>query len=750
MANKTLLSLTSTPTVGLSQTFPSSDNTRIIQLNPQVNQGFAGSVVIEGSFASVPGNSDYTQIMSVTFTGHTDTLTLEVESNAPTIRARVVTSTQGAIAVYADSADRAISGGQGATPATARVDSANRVAGNGNNFKINSVVIPSITSDDVVYANDFGLTLTQLIDGTGGANGFQTKIGSGVITADEGDVNLLTGTDDYGLTTVDLEKLADINVTATEVNRLAGITTNVQSQINTITATLGMALTGVSTSATTIDAFFDTASAGVTLTELDNLDGLTADAGDLNALTGSAGTFSAVDLSKLGSVTASAAELSALSGWTGSSTDLNALSGLTASNSDINAITGLNAAGVTTTQLAYLSGLTENVQNALNTIPNLSGLTASVSDLNTIAGVFSGTGAYSSQITGTEINYLNGLTGNIQTQLNNKRDIGVSIGISEISGASISTTELNYLQGSTSNIQAQIDALGASTITTTSSPSFTNPIFIANGSAAAPGLGFIAPNNTTGFYLFGANGIGMTVGGNRFMTMDGTDVVVGNGATNGSPTLKGVGFGVTDPAYTFNNDSDTGVYWAGVDNLGLSAGAESMMTLDAANDVITMGGTVANNNEVVMDGVFAGEKMLGRATLQSGSVSGSTGQTTLYTVPTGRSVIVTKIYVRLTNVTNFVDGSLLRMNIGFGGAFDELVDNTNNTTIFNPGSYAFNTVGQVMPLGVGDNTFPAISGSSGADFQVLASGAALQADVAALAGADDFDMEVIVFGHEFL
>lgn len=748
MANKVLIQQNSVVQPYPAQNFPGSDSIRIVQFNPQVGQGFSGSVVIEGSFAAQPGNNDFNQILSATFTGHTNNLTLEVQSNAPTIRARIVTSTQGAIAVFADSADRSIQGSQGANPATVLVDSPNRVAGTGQTFKINSVVVPSITSDDVIYANDFGLTVTDLLDGTNGATGKQDKIGNGVITADETDVNLLTGMATYGLTGADLQKLADVNATAAELNRTIGATSDLQSQINALSLSIPASLSGITTSAATIDGFFDAASV-VSISDLNQLDGLTASSADLNALTGSVGTFNAVDLAKLGDITASAVEINALTGFTGNSTDLNGIVGLTTSSADLNAITGLAGTGVTATQLGFLNGLTQNVQAALASLPSLAGLTASVNDLNVLTGIFSGSSGYPAPVTVTEIGYLNGLVGNIQNQLNNKRDIGVAIGVAEISGASITTTELNYLQGATSNIQAQIDAISTGAITP-SGGTFTGPIYIANGSAANPGLGYTTPNNTTGFYLFGANGIGLSVAASRFMSLDGTDVVIGNGVTNGSPTLKGVGMSVSDPAYAFNNDEDSGMYWAGVDAVGISAGAEAMAVFDAANDQITLGGTPANNNAVEVTGVFAGEKVLGRATIQAGAVSGATGQTPLYTVGAGRSAIVTKVMVRLTNVTNFTSGALFRMNVGFGAAFDEIVDNTNNTTVFNPGTYAFDTPNQVMPLGTGSNTFPAISGSNGADYQTLNAGTVLQADVTAVAGADDYDMELIVFGHEYV
>lgn len=747
MAIKTLLSQTGVVGAGATTAFPGSDNIRTVQFNPLVGAGFSGSVVIEGSYAAQPGNNDFVTLATVTFTAHTQNLSLDIQSDAPNLRARIASSQTGAIAVYASSRTGSISGSQGSLPATAVVESALKVAGTGSGFNINSPVVPSFTSDDVVYANDFNKTLTDILDGTNGAVGKQDKIGTGVITASEADINVLAGAATYGLVAADVQKLADLNASATEINRVIGVTSNVQTQLNTLSSAIPAGIAGQTTTGTVIDNFFD-AVAVVSISDLNNFSGLTASAADLNVFTTTAGDFTAADLEKLGDITASAADLNKISGFTGTNTDLNKLVGMTASTSDLNAITGLSGTTVTTTQLAFLSGLTQNVQAALSALPNLAGLSASVNDLNTLSGIFSGSGAYPAQISATEISYLNGVSSNIQTQLDNKRTVGVPIGIAEISGAAITTTELNYLQGATSNIQAQINSISAGAITPAGG-TFTGSIYIPAGSAAAPGLGFAAPSQTTGLYKFGASGIGFAVSGTRFVTFDGTDLVVGTGAANGSPLLKGVGFGVTDPAHSFVGDTDTGVYWVGANSIGIAAGGAAMAVFDQTAGNITLGGAVANNVDVSISGVFAGEKVLGRATVDGGSVSGALGATTLYTIPTGRTAIITKILCRLTSVVSFSNGALFRMNIGTqAGTGREIVDNTANTGIFNP-AYSFNTAGQVLPLGTGANAFPDISGSSGAAYGIHTAGTVIEADITVLAGANTYEMEIIVIGHEF-
>jgi len=59
-----------------------------------------------------------------------------------------------------------------------------------------------------------------------------TQVGQSNVTATGEDLNNLTGTDAYGLDVTDFEKLADITVLASEINELDGIADNVQFQLD--------------------------------------------------------------------------------------------------------------------------------------------------------------------------------------------------------------------------------------------------------------------------------------------------------------------------------------------------------------------------------------------------------------------------------------------------------------------------------------------------------------------------------------
>lgn len=57
-------------------------------------------------------------------------------------------------------------------------------------------------------------------------------LGNTNVTATGNDINLLTGTATYGLVTADLNKLADVTVSASEINSLTGVTGDVQVQLD--------------------------------------------------------------------------------------------------------------------------------------------------------------------------------------------------------------------------------------------------------------------------------------------------------------------------------------------------------------------------------------------------------------------------------------------------------------------------------------------------------------------------------------
>ena len=156
--------------------------------------------------------------------------------------------------------------------------------------------------------------------------------------------------------------------------------------------------------------------------DLDNLSGCQSGASAaLAALTETevqildGATVTTAELNKLDGVTASTSEINILDGVTASTTEINKLDGVTASTTEINKLDGVTA---TTTELNHTDGVTSNIQTQLN---NKQGLDSELTELATMA---SGTASALADLTGTEVQILD--------------------------GATVTTTELNIIDGNTS------------------------------------------------------------------------------------------------------------------------------------------------------------------------------------------------------------------------------------------------------------------------------------------------------------
>tara|TARA_Y100001938_G_scaffold33630_2_gene46199 strand:+ start:88440 stop:91298 length:2859 start_codon:yes stop_codon:yes gene_type:complete len=138
--------------------------------------------------------------------------------------------------------------------------------------------------------------------------------------------------------------------------------------------------------------------------------------------------------------------------------------------------------------------------------------------------------------TGTELNYVDGVTSAIQTQLDTKApianptftgEIGIgSVNVSEtelgiLEGATLTTTELNYVDGVTSAIQTQLDAKAPST-------------GIA-AAALADNCVIPAKVNTSvvGNGLTGGGGSALAVGAGTGVTVNSNDVAIGQAVGTG-------------------------------------------------------------------------------------------------------------------------------------------------------------------------------------------------------------------------
>lgn len=132
-------------------------------------------------------------------------------------------------------------------------------------------------------------------------------------------------------------------------------------------------------------------------------------------------TATQAEMNKMDGVTASTSELNTLTGITASTAELNKLDGYTGSATNLNILSG---SGVTPTEFSYLDGVTSNLQTQLNSKqPNVTGAATTIMSSNLTANqvlVSDGSGkvAVSGVIDTTELGYLNGVTSSIQSQLN--------------------------------------------------------------------------------------------------------------------------------------------------------------------------------------------------------------------------------------------------------------------------------------------------------------------------------------------
>lgn len=173
--------------------------------------------------------------------------------------------------------------------------------------------------------------------------------------------------------------------------------------------------------------------------------------------------------------------------------------GVTATAAELNKLDGVTA---TATELNYIDGVTSNIQTQLNgkaasshthTGTQVTGLTASRALVSNSSGQVSVSG-----VTSTELGYLDGVTSNIQTQLNGKAALShthtgtqvtgltasralVSNSSGQVTVSAVTSTELGYLDGVTSNIQTQLSGKASSSHTHSASNITSGTLGIARG-----------------------------------------------------------------------------------------------------------------------------------------------------------------------------------------------------------------------------------------------------------------------------
>ena len=165
-------------------------------------------------------------------------------------------------------------------------------------------------------------------------------------------------------------------------------------------------------------------------------------------------------------------------GITASAAELNKMKGVTATTAEINILNGLTA---TTEELNYCKGVTSAIQEQLkNKQASITGAATTIASNNLTASralVSNSSGKVGvSAVSSTELGYLSGVTSAIQTQLNGKQasitGAATTIASSNLTASralvsnndgkvavsTVTSTELGYLDGVTGAIQTQLDS----------------------------------------------------------------------------------------------------------------------------------------------------------------------------------------------------------------------------------------------------------------------------------------------------
>lgn len=162
-----------------------------------------------------------------------------------------------------------------------------------------------------------------------------------------------------------------------------------------------------------------------------------------------------------GAITATQNELNLLDGLTSTTGELNKLDGFTGTVTDLNYAKDLRATGVTSTEYDYLDGVTSNLQTQLDSKqPTITGAATTILSSNLTANralyAASDGKIYASAITSTELGYLDGVSSGIQTQLNT-----LSSSVSSLN-SSVSGLNTDLVNDTSPQLGGQLDTNGQS------------------------------------------------------------------------------------------------------------------------------------------------------------------------------------------------------------------------------------------------------------------------------------------------
>ena len=212
------------------------------------------------------------------------------------------------------------------------------------------------------------------------------------------------------------------------------------------------------------------------------------------------------------------------------------------------------------------------------------------------------------------------------------------------------------------------------------------PFYIADGSVGAPSLAFNSDTNS-GLYSVGADSIGLSLGGTA-------SFIFATGASISRAPFHAPDGAVGSPSYSFENDTDTGLYRVGANSFAVT-------TNGTQGFLFTNGYNFSNWPFYIADGsvgapslAFNSDTDLGIYRLAANEIAIAAGGANIATFAAATSTIAgvqieTHTHDLGTNKVNFVDGATTLTQNGVG---------TNTSTItVNVGGFAAGDTADTSP-----------------------------------------------------
>ena len=340
--------------------------------------------------------------------------------------------------------------------------------------------LDGVTSALQTQLNDINTRATANAASSGAADAVETRrvanIAGAVSTITTGNLSA-----SKALVSDGSGKVAASAVTSTELGYVDGVTSAIQTQIDSKQATITGAATTIddadltASRALVSDGSGKVAVSAVTSTEIGYVDGVTsAIQTQLNDIVTRATANTSGD-------TAAAVESRRVANIAGAVSTITT-GNLTASRAVVSDSSGkVAASAVTSTELGYVDGVTSAIQTQIDSKQaTITGAATTIDDADLTASravVSDGSGKVAvSAVTATEVGYLDGVSSAIQTQIDSKQatitgaattiddaDLTasravVSDGSGKVAVSAVTSTEIGYLDGVSSAIQTQLNA----------------------------------------------------------------------------------------------------------------------------------------------------------------------------------------------------------------------------------------------------------------------------------------------------